>query len=316
MARPTARVLALLEMLQGGGLHSVPALAARLGVDERTVRRYVAHLLELGIPVEAVRGRHGGYQIAPGYRMPPLMLTDEEALALLLGLASTTASTSEAGERAVAKLRRVLPETTGHRLDALLETLGSTTPPRARRDSVSEQALLLFGTAARDRRPVAISFTDRSGRTSERTVQPYGVVAHGTRWYVVGKDAASDDVRLFRIDRIAHPVLRQGSFTVPGGFDAAAFVLESLATTPWRHEVRVLVEAGAEEIQARIPLGLALVTPLEEPAGWVQLDLRAERLDWLPALLAGIGRRIRIEHPPELRDLLQEYAAGLAADAT
>lgn len=328
MAQPTARVLALLEDLQNGGLHPVRELAARLNVDERTVRRYVTHLQELGVPVDAVRGRYGGYRLAPGYRMPPLMLTDEEALAILLaltaaqrtGLLPTTATASEGaddGGRAIAKLRRVLPEATGRRLDALLETLEWTAPakppPAAAADA---SALLLFATAARDRRPVAISYRDRRGHASERTVLPYGIVAHAGRWYLAGQDSATGQVRTFRLDRISHPVLRQGTFAIPDGFDARSAVLESLATTPWRHEVRVLVEARPAEIRTRVPAGLALLTSLEDPAGWVRMDLRAERLDWLPPLLAGIGRRFKIEHPAELRDLVREYAAQLMADAT
>jgi predicted DNA-binding transcriptional regulator YafY len=135
----TARVLALLEILQGGGLRTVPDLAARLGVDERTVRRYVGHLLELGVPVDSVRGRYGGYRLAPGYRMPPLMLTDEEALAVLLGLlagrrAGLVTTSAAAGESATAKLLRVLPAALRRRLDALLDTADFTarTPYRHR----------------------------------------------------------------------------------------------------------------------------------------------------------------------------------------
>ena len=115
MPRPTARVLTLLELLQSGGIRTVTELADRLGVDERTVRRYANHLLDLDVPVESVRGRHGGYRLAPGYRMPPLMLSDDEALAVLLGLvagrrAGLRTATSTASETAAAKIRRVLPE--------------------------------------------------------------------------------------------------------------------------------------------------------------------------------------------------------------
>src|SRR5690349_11316507 len=122
MARPTARVLALLEILQSGGTFGVAGLARRLGVDERTVRRYVTHLLDLGIPVEARRGRYGGYRLAPGYKLPPLMLTDEEAVAIALGLAAghsagLIAADNAATESATAKLRRVLPAALARRID-------------------------------------------------------------------------------------------------------------------------------------------------------------------------------------------------------
>src|SRR3954451_22948057 len=145
MTRPAARVLTLLELLQSGGVRTMAELADRLGVDGRTVRRYVGHLIDLDVPVESVRGRYGGYRLAPGYRMPPLMLTHEEALAVLLGLVAgprgglgTTSpagvglvTTSVAGmESAAAKVRRVLPEALGRRLDALLATADFTTPAR------------------------------------------------------------------------------------------------------------------------------------------------------------------------------------------
>ena len=127
VTRPTARVLALLEILQAGGLRTVPELARGLGVDERTVRRYVAHLADLGVPVETVRGRYGGIRLVPGFRMPPLMLTDEEALAVLLGLvagrrAGLVTTSAMAVESAVAKLGRVLPKALAPRLEALVRS--------------------------------------------------------------------------------------------------------------------------------------------------------------------------------------------------
>src|SRR5690242_14557348 len=135
MSRPIGRVLALLELLQSGGIRTVGELAGRLGVDERTVRRYVDHLLDLEVPVESVRGRYGGYRLAPGYRMPPLMLSDDEALAVLLGLvagqrAGLMTATGTAGETAAAKIRRVLPERPARRLDTVVGSLAFTAPPR------------------------------------------------------------------------------------------------------------------------------------------------------------------------------------------
>ncbi len=167
MARPTARVLALLEILQSGGTRTVAELAARLEVDERTVRRYADRLRDLDVPVRAVRGRYGGYRLAPGFRLPPLMLTDDEALAVLLGLvagrrAGLVPADADAADSVAAKLRRVLPDALARRLDALAETADFTAPERP---AVPPEArvLLLLAEAARDRRPVAISYTDRAG---------------------------------------------------------------------------------------------------------------------------------------------------------
>src|SRR5580700_4921697 len=171
MARPAARVLTLLELLQSGGVRTVTELAGRLGVDGRTVRRYVDHLIDLDVPVESVRGRYGGYRLAPGYRMPPLMLTDDEALAVLLGLvaglrAGLVTTSAIAMESAAAKIRRVLPEALGRRLDALLATADFTTA--ARPGATQETGvLLMLAAAARRRQPVAVSYTTRDGRRSE-----------------------------------------------------------------------------------------------------------------------------------------------------
>ena len=192
MPRPTARVLALLELLQSGGTRTVGDLSDRLGVDERTVRRYVTLLLELDIPVESVRGRYGGYRLGPGYRLPPLMLTDDEAVAVLVGLASrpqSGASTSRiAAESAAAKIRRVLPKRLAARLGALLDA--AHFPGRSRPGSATEtDVLLLAAEAARDRRTLEIVHAGRNGRTTERTIQPYGVVAHAGHWYLIGQDS-------------------------------------------------------------------------------------------------------------------------------
>src|SRR6187402_1726033 len=143
MPRPTARVLALLELLQSGGTRTAAELAERLGVDERTVRRYVAHLLELDVPVETVRGRYGGYRIGVGYRLPPLMLSDDEAVAAVLGLAgiarSGPTSVRTAAETASAKIRRVLPDRLAGRVPGLLGVRSTALPPAA--PTISADAL-------------------------------------------------------------------------------------------------------------------------------------------------------------------------------
>lgn len=314
MARPTARVLTLLEVLGAGGLFPASGLAARLGVDQRTVRRYVAHLLELGVPVETVRGRHGGYRLAPGYRLPPLALTEDEALSVALQ------ATDPSGRAAAAKIRRVLPASTLRRVDDLLAALVWTTPgasttpttPTTPREDAAK--LLLLATAVRERQPVAVSYRDRHGRCSERIIHPYGIVAHGRRWYIPGHDTAVGEVRAFRLDRIDRPAPRPGAFTVPVGFDPATAVLHSLATTPWRHRVKLRIEATPEQIRRHFPPGLALVADAPDTDGWVGVELRAERLDWVPPLLAGLGRRVRVDQPRRLREMVHQYAVRTADD--
>lgn len=326
MTRPTARVLALLEILQNGGIRTAADLAARLGVDERTVRRYVDHLLDLEVPVESVRGPHGGFRLAPGFRMPPLMLTAEEALAVLLSLitsrgAAQVATSPEVAESAAAKVRRILPKALASRLGAVLESTTFTATGREP-DLPEISVLLRLAEAARQRHPAVISYTDRAGRRSERTLEPYGIVAHAGRWYVTGPDSSSGETRTFRLDRIARVHVLEGTFAVPEGYVPADQVMADLAGTPWRHRVEVLVLGAADEVCRRLPPGIATVEPHtatsdgtdtdDDTAGWVRVRLRAEQLDWVPGLLGGLSLPFVVQEPAELRDLVRAWAQRLA----
>ncbi|WP_035803533.1 helix-turn-helix transcriptional regulator [Kitasatospora mediocidica] len=326
MPRPTARVLALLELLQSGGLRTVAELADRLDVDERTVRRYVNHLIDLDVPVESVRGRYGGYRLAPGFRMPPLMLSDDEALAVLLGLVASrrsglTTATGTAGETAAAKVRRVLPERLVRRLDAVLDSLAFTGAPDT--SAAPETAVLLpIADAVRHHRPISIRYTAADGRHSERTLHPHGLVAHAGKWYVTGADPTIGEDRTFRLDRIAVAKTLPGSFEPPAGLDPAQRLLQGFATAPYRHEVTLRVQGTAEQIRARLPAGVALVAELPSASGadpqaerWSRVDMRVDRLDWLPAVLASLDRPFVIERPDELRDLVVALADRLADSA-
>ncbi|MEU5716462.1 YafY family protein [Streptomyces sp. NPDC020403] len=326
MSRPIARVLILLELLQSGGLRTVAELADRLGVDERTVRRYADHLLDLDVPVESVRGRYGGYRLASGYRMPPLMLSDDEALAVLLGLlagrrAGLLTAAGTASDTAAAKIRRVLPDRLGRRLDAVLDSLAFTTPPGT--STAPETGILLpIADAVRHHRPVAIRYVAVDGRRSERTVHPYGLVAHSGKWYVTGADLTVGEDRTFRLDRITHARTLPGSFDPPASFDPAERVLSVLATAPYRHEVAVLVRGTADEVRDRLPAGIAVVVdvapqdrPGPEPGRWSRVEMRVERLDWVPAVLASVDRPFVIERPDELRERVIAFAARLADSA-
>ncbi|WP_406070200.1 YafY family transcriptional regulator [Streptomyces sp. NBC_01020] len=353
MSRPTARVLTLLELLQSGGLRTVAELADRLGVDGRTVRRYVDQLVDLDLPVEAVRGRYGGYRLASGYRLPPLMLSDDEALAVLLGLvagrrAGLTTTADTASETAAAKIRRVLPAPLARRLDTVLESLAFTTSP-GEFATPDADVLLTVADAVRHRRPVSIRYTDRDGRRSERPLHPYGIVAHSGRWYVTGSDPGIGEERTFRLDRIADARTLPGSFDEPAGPDPAQRVLSGFATADYRYEVVLRIHATVDQIRARLPASVASVTDAEfgpdpgagaesgsasasragsgagepgagagaEPAaeGWLRVELRVERLDWLPAVLASLDRPFVIERPDELRDLVTALAERLASCA-
>ncbi|MFI1617766.1 helix-turn-helix transcriptional regulator [Streptomyces lydicus] len=326
MSRPTGRVLTLLELLQSGGTRTVAELADRLGVDGRTVRRYVDQLIDLDVPVESVRGRYGGYRLAPGYRLPPLMLSDDEALAVLLGLAAgrragLTTTERTASETASAKIRRVLPQHLARRLNMLLDSLAFTDQP-GEFAAPDAGVLLTLADAVRHRRPVSLRYVDGGGRRSERTLHAYGIVAHAGRWYVTGTDAGTGEDRTFRLDRVADARTLPGSFEGPGSPDPAQRVLAGFATAAYRHEVTVRIHGTVEQIRARLPASVASLAEYEPTAGedrsserWRRVELRAERLDWLPAALAALDRPFVIERPDELRDLVVAFADRLASSA-
>ncbi|WP_066373133.1 helix-turn-helix transcriptional regulator [Herbidospora mongoliensis] len=321
MPRPTGRVLTLLELLQSGGTRTAAELADRLGVDGRTVRRYVDHLIDFDVPVESVRGRYGGYRLAPGYRLPPLMLSDDEALAVLLGLVAGRRAGAITAETASAKIRRVLPKHLARRLDTLLESLAFTDRPDEFAAPDAE-VLLTLADAVHHRRPVSIRYTDRDGRRSERTLHPYGIVAHSGRWYVTGADPEIGEDRTFRLDRITDARTLPGSFQAPVSPDPAQRLLSGFATAEYRHEVTLRIHGTVEQIRAHLPVSVASLkecapTADEDRAAerWLRVRLRAERLDWLPPLLASLDRPFVIERPDELRDLVVALAGRLASHA-
>jgi predicted DNA-binding transcriptional regulator YafY len=317
MAKPLARVLMLLDILQTGGPRTLRELSERLGVDERTVRRYVDHLRDLDVPVESVRGRYGGYRLAPGYRMPPLMLTDDEAVAVLLGLTGTRRAALDpdaaaAVESAAAKVRRVLPRALSARLSALAAATSYADdgcPPPTPETGI----LLTVAGAAVRRQPLAIMYTDRNGRITERTLQPYGVVALRGRWYATGLDSHSGEVRSFRLDRVTRVSIRDGHFQLPEGFDPVAVVTEAVSGMSYPHAVSVRVQGSERAVRMRMPGPIAVIGPAEGEPGWVRVRWRVERLDWVPSVLAGLGLPFVIEEPDELRDRVRALVGRLAS---
>jgi predicted DNA-binding transcriptional regulator YafY len=319
MAKPLARVLALLDILQAGGTRTLRELSDRLGVDERTVRRYVDHLLDLDVPVESVRGRYGGYRLAPGYRMPPLMLTDDEAVAVLLGLTGTRRATLQpdtavAVESATAKLRRVLPRALAGRLDALVAA--TSYADEGRTPTTPETGLLLtVAEAAIRRRPLAITYLDKKDQPTERVLKPYGVVALRGRWYATGLDSRSGQVRSFRLDRVGHAVVQEGQFSVPDRFDPAAQVIEAVSGASYPHAVSVRVHGSERVVRMRMPGSIATIEPVTGEPGWVRARWRVQRLDWVPSVLAGLDRPFVIEEPDELHERVRTLAEQLATYA-
>jgi predicted DNA-binding transcriptional regulator YafY len=312
MASPTSRLLSLLELLQAQPLTTGREISDRLGIDARTVRRYVGVLQGLGIPVEGQRGVGGGYRIRPGYRLPPLMLGDEEAVVVVLGLLATRGGGpdgSEAVDRALAKINRVLPSTLRRQVEALEETLGFTATTGGAPADAAE--VLLLADAIRRRRRLRTAYRTFSGEESERELSPHGLVVHSGRWYLAAHDHSRDDLRTFRVDRMWRTTLADGAAVPPPeGFDAVAHVARSLASVPWEWEVEVLLELPLDEAAQRIPATLAEL--VDDPQGTL-LRMRVSSLDWMATVLAGLGCDFTIRRPKELRASVRALAERLSA---
>ena len=313
---PTARLLELLELLQAQPLITGREIADRLGVDRRTARRYVAALQDLGIPIEGQRGVGGGYRIRPGYRLPPLMLTDDEAVVVALGTLAAgrlgLSGSAESVDGALAKIHRVLPDGLRRRVEALEETLDFTASGRGAAP-VGGETLLLLAESIRRRRKLHMAYRSYAGEETRRELSPFGLVVHTGRWYLAAFDHGRDDLRTFRVDRIRRPLLTDEQATEPPeGFDAVAYVSTSLARTPWRFEVEVVLDLPLDEAARRVPATLAEL--IEEAEGTL-LRIRVGSLDWAATVLAGLGCGFTIRRPEELRASVRALADRLAESA-
>jgi predicted DNA-binding transcriptional regulator YafY len=306
----------MLELLQTHHRLTGADLGARLGVDERTVRRYAATLAELGIPVVAARGRYGGYRLSPGYKLPPLMLTDEEAVAVVLGLlaASRLGLETEAPATgvALAKIRRVLPAALSERLAGVQESLGFTLERREGAARPATATLLSLGAATRANRRVSLTYRSWRGGVSLRLVDPYGLVFHAGRWYLTGHDHRRGEVRTFRLDRISAVDTGEETFEVPAGFDPVGHVTRALAGVPYTWECEVLLETDLGQARRRIP---ASVAELTETADGVLMRTRAQSLPGMAQMLAGMAWPFTILRPEELRAAVGAHAARLTEQA-
>jgi predicted DNA-binding transcriptional regulator YafY len=314
MYHPTTRVLVVLELLQAHGRMTGPELAERLEVDLRTIRRYVTMLQDLGIPVEAERGRYGGYRLLAGYRLPPLMLTDDEALAVTLGLRATLslglAAAAPAVHGALAKVERVLPPDVRRRVNAVQQTL--TIDLDQQPLAPATETLLTFAEAARERRQVWMRYAASGGAVTERVVDPYGLVHLVGRWYVAGYCHLRQDQRVFRLDRVESAQFREDCFAPPSDFDALAFVQASLAESPWDWQVEALLQTTLDVARRQVPAHQALLEPVD---GGVLIRINVDDLDWAARFLVGLGCPFVVREPEELRGVLRRLAADVATAA-
>jgi len=307
----TLRLFALLDLLQGGGWVSGPELARRLEVEPRMLRRDLVRLQEIGIPIESERGRNGGYRLRPGYRLPPLMLSDDEAVAVTLALRSARelgfATAAPAIETASAKIRRVLPTPLRMRVQALEESL-ALSGRGATGDGPQGGVLLELAEAIRQQRRLAFRYASPRSGSRAREVDPYGLAVIGGRWYLAALDHENGETRIFRVDRVLGAKLGLEPAVIPPEFDAVAFVSRSLARVPWRWEIELIADASMDQGRKDIP---ATVAEIEERSDGVLVRVRAEDLSGAARMLAAVSWPFVILKPVELATALREHAQAL-----
>lgn len=295
---PSLRVLTVLELLQAREEVTGAELARQLEVSPRTVQRYVARLQDLGIPVEGRRGVGGAYRLKPGFRLPPLMFTGEEALALTLGLRALhllgLTRLTPAAQAASAKLRRTLPEALRAEVEALEHAVQLDASPWV----VRTDAALLADLLSAVRRRCAVELTYRSGQAnvSERRVDPYRALHLEGRWYLVGWCHLRGELRSFRLDRIGAHMLTEETFTPPADFDALAFVRRGLPT-PTMFEIDVWIAAPPEALRGQLSLWHTDIRP--DGTG-TRVRCQRESLGFFAAFLLGLPYEFRVHGPPEL----------------
>lgn len=302
-------VLAMLDLLQTHGQISGAELSRRLGVDPRTIRRYVTVLESLGIPLVAERGRHGAYGLVAGFKLPPMMFTDDEAMALSVGLLAARglglAGAAPAVASAQAKLARVLPPALERRLRAVGETvqldLSKSNSP------AGTGALTALSTAAQRRVPVHMRY-----HAADRDFDPYGLAYRGGCWYVVGWCHLRRGIRSFRLDRIEAVRVLETPFTRPDDFDALDHLTRSVATIPRKHAVDVVLHTDLATARREL---FPTIGVLEPHARGVLLRGQADDLKWFARELARLPFAFTIESPRALRTALAAVARQLLARA-
>ena len=312
---PSARLLRLLSLLQTPRDWSGPELAERLEVSPRTIRNDVERLRALGYPVHATRGSVGGYRLEAGASMPPLLLEDDEAVAVAIGLRTATGGAvtgiEETSLRALAKLEQVLPP----RLRRQVATLQDVTVHVRRRPvtTIDPTVLTEIARLAREHFTLRFDYSDRRQTASQRRVEPYRIVNAGQRWYLVAWDLDRDDWRTFRVDRIRPGMSPGHRFTPRELTDAAveAFIARGVPVDARRHQARVVVHAPAAELTGRFGPWLGTISAIDDRS--CTLETGADNLEMLAGYLGLLGADFSVSEPPELVAAVQALAARYAA---
>jgi predicted DNA-binding transcriptional regulator YafY len=301
MNETSSRLLSLLSLLQARRDWPGSELADRLEVSGRTIRRDIERLRELGYPVESLRGPAGGYRLRAGTAMPPLLLDDDEAIAIAVGLRTAARASvtgiEETSVRALVKLEQVLPSHLRRRVRAL-QSATITLPGGG--PTVDPQTLTVIAAACRDSECVRFAYRGRDGIDGRREVEPHALVNLGRRWYLAAWDRGRRDWRTFRLDRLARPAstgVRFAPRELPAK-DAAAYISQSLSAAPNRYEARVALHAPADAIRKRAPSHWGTIEPIDERT--CEYRTGDDDLHWLALRVAMLGVDFEVHEPPEL----------------
>ena len=315
MYDPIMRVFTVLEILQGRDRVTGAELAQKLEVDLRTVQRYIVRLKDLGIPVHSSPGVGGAYRLRPGFRLPPLLLTNEEAFALSLGLQALRqiglAAFAPATEGALAKLGRVLPEALRESLRTVEDVVSIEPGPWVAPTSV--ECLIGAASAIRTGHRVRFRYQSHNETTSQREIEPYGLVHTDGRWYLIGHCLARQAMRTFRLDRATRLEICPSTFHPPAAFDARRYLADHMPFIQSDYQIDVWIDMSIEEADSSFALWRIATEPQD---GGTRLRCGRDRLEMFAAMLLSTGRRIVVNSPAELRETFRQLAkqAAEAAD--
>jgi predicted DNA-binding transcriptional regulator YafY len=309
------RLLTLIELLQVYRQLNAEEIASRLEVTPRTVRRYITGLQEMGIPVETERGPAGGYRLRRGFKLPPLMLSNDEALVMIIGLLAAQrlglSASGTAVQGALAKLDRLLPEAQRDQVQGMQDFVSLGLAPVAR-DHADAATILRLSTAARDRTGIRLTYRSSAGGVTERLVDPYGVAFQSGHWYLVSWDHFRSAMRTFRIDRMVAADSTDEAFDRPADFDVIGYLRQSIGEAVYGTRCEVLLDLTLEQARRR-------VSPtdgrLEAADGGTVLRFSADDFEWAAAFLASLECDLVVLRPAELRTALRAMAARLRASA-
>jgi len=321
MANTSSRTLRLLSLLQTRRYWPGEELAGQLRVSPRTLRRDIDRLRELGYPIRAQRGVAGGYQLAAGSALPPLVVDDEEAVALALGLQAAAQGAvegmAESSVRALAKVVQVMPA----RLRRRVQALGAMTVPAswetvggAARETVDPEVLTTLALACRDTERIRFSYTAAGGQRTGRHVEPHRLVLLGRRWYLAGYDLDRQGWRSYRLDRLTGPGgtgIRFRPRELPAA-DAAAFVRAGVQSTRAGYDIEAVVEAPAAAVRERIGRWASVS---EMGADRCRVRMTADMLEWPVMGLGMVGADFQVISPPELIEWVRDWGARFSRAA-